>query len=62
MTKFLLTDDGLVSERYLIRLDRFNHPADPWFITYDRGTRAVDTRASASAVAHFLSNSPEVAP
>lgn len=53
MTKFLSTDDGLISEHYLVRLDHFN-PAEPWFITYVRGTRSVDTRAAASAVQQFL--------
>jgi hypothetical protein len=49
----LQTEDGLISERYLIRLDH-NDPAEPWFITYARGTRCIDTCASAQAVADFL--------
>ena len=39
-----------------MRPDQQDHldPAEPWFITYTRGTRCVDTRADASAVRTFL--------
>jgi hypothetical protein len=53
--RFLQTEDGLISERYLVRLDHLD-PAEPWFITYIRGTRCIDTRASAQAVVDFLCN------
>jgi hypothetical protein len=55
MTKFLSTEHGLISEHFLIRLDH-NDPSEPWFVTYSRGTRSVETRADAGAVREFLSN------
>jgi hypothetical protein len=57
MTKFLQTEDGLISEHFLIRLDH-NDPSEPWFITYAQGARSVHTRASAKAVAEFLQPTP----
>lgn len=57
-TKFLLTEAGLISEHYLIRLTH-NDPAEPWFISYSQGARAVHTRASAEAVAAFLQSTPK---
>lgn len=53
---FLQTDDGLINARYLIRLDHIDDPAEPYFVTYERGQRAIDTRASAKAVAEFLAS------
>jgi hypothetical protein len=54
-TQYLRTDDGLISERYLIRLDHLADAPDvAWFITYALGTKAVQTRAAASAVTEFL--------
>ena len=60
--RYLRTDDGLISERYLIRLDHLDDPAEPWFITYACGTRAVDTRADAGAVREFLQSTPSETP
>jgi hypothetical protein len=54
MTKFLKTEDGLISERYLIEIDIRPHGLPDAYIKYQCGTRAEQTTATPADVEQFF--------